>query len=367
MYSPLSQTWDSKVRSNAAIIARADLYADPSSDIVTLADLPLSSWKISVDRNSSIRRTAQVTIMDEEILAEVIAGRSGLQPYGSEIRMNVGFENDLIPVGIFQVEDLSWDESETTLSISLFDRGQALQRSSYGLELDASGKQALAFIQETVNDLLPYVAFIESVDNNIRFPGGTTYRSGRLQAVQEAAQALGAEFYFDVNGSAVVTPIPFVDALVHESDYNWLVNTGEDGVLISYNRKITRKDTYNKIHVMGAPATQTSPQPYGFASDDNPASPTYYGGPFGKADQRIERQELTTDSQCRTYALAQLRNATGLSRNISLDSLCNPALDAGDVIRVDFPDGTFELHMVDRVDFDQTGKMSIDTRARQTP
>jgi hypothetical protein len=373
MYSPLPDEWDNLIRSGVQRRAVVDIYGDPSVDTANLSDIAISSFSVTVDRRSSTRRAAQVTIVNEDLLDELIAGGSSLEPYGSEVRLRVGFVkpdgNDvLIPVGRFQIEELTWDADEASIEMSLFDRSQILNRSSFGVHIDASGKQANDFIQDVVSDLVPYAAFIDEVPdgNLIRLPGGTTYRAGMLAAVEEAAKAMAAEFYFDVNGSAKIIPVPYLDTLTFESEYDWKVDAGETGVLISYNRKISRRDTYNKIHVYGAPAQQNVKQPYGFAVDDNPASPTYYGGRFGKADKRIERQELTSDGQCRTFALSELRNSIGLSKSLSLSGLSNPALDAGDTIRVEYPSGLFELHLIDSLTFDHTGAMQIETRVRQT-
>lgn len=370
MYSPLDASWDNLIRSGSNRKTVIDIYQDPALLVPTLSDIPLERFSIKVDRNSNIRRTGEATVIDSDLLGELTRSGSSLEPYGSEVRVRTGLRLSngsyaMVPVGVFQIEDLRWNEDESSIQMSLFDRSKALERSSYGVPIDASGKQALAFIQDVITDLMPYVTFNFAASNfDIRFPGGTTFRSGRLAAVEEAAQVLGCEFFFDVNGTARVVPTPYIDQTTLSSQYDWLVNVGEDGVLVSYARGITRKDTFNKIHVWGAPATESTPQPYGFAVDDNPSSPTYYGGRFGKADTRVERQELTTAGQCTTFALAQLRNSVGLSRSVNMNSLCNPALDAGDKILVRYLDGSQELHLVDSLGFDQTGGMSIETRVQ---
>lgn len=369
MYSPLVSSWDALIRSGAQRRTTADVYENPTVLVAALANVPIESFSIKIDRKSGIRRTADIKIVDPDILGEMTRPGSSLEPYGTEVRLNTGLKlpggsYSMIPAGVFQIEDLKWDQDESSLTISLFDRSKALDRSQYGVPLDASGKLASEFIQDTITDLLPYVQVVFDATSDVRFPGGTTFRAGRMQAVADAAEAMGCEAFFDVNGTARVVAIPFIDTTVSSSQYDWLVNAGEDGVLISYSRAITRKDTFNKIHVWGAPPAESTPQPYGFAVDDNPSSATYYGGRFGKADLRIERQELTSNGQCASYAIAQLRNSTGLAKSISLESLSNPALDAGDTILVRYPDGTEELHLVDGLTFTESGAMSVDTRVQ---
>lgn len=371
MYSPLPLEWDKLIRSGAQRRTVVDVYADPAVSAITLSDIPVEDWQVTVDRNSDIRRTATVKIVDEDLTAELIREKSSLDPYGSEIHIKTGFRLDdgsftYVPLGVFQIEDLDWNQDEIGVSLHLNDRSRSLQRSLYGLPFDAAGKDAVALIQDILQDLLPYVSFVSSIApaNNIRLPGGTSYRNGRLAAIQDIAQALGAEFFFDTDGVARLVPVPFIDTTVYDSDYDWLVNTGTDGVLVSYTRQISRRDTFNRIHVLGAPATKEVPQPYALAADDNPGSPTYQHGRFGQSDKTFERQELTTDGQCMTYALAQLRNSIGLSKSLGFNSLANPALEEGDTVLVEYPDGTQELHLVDGKTEDQTGGMKISTRTR---
>jgi hypothetical protein len=56
-----------------------------------------------------------------------------------------------------------------------------------------------------------------------------------------------------------------------------------------------------------------------------------------------------------------------MSRQLTLSCVPNPALDSGDVIRVRFPDGATETHLVDgfTVPLEPGSAMSIQTRSSQ--
>lgn len=371
MYSPLPDDWEALIRSGAERKALADVFADPSTGHVTIGDIEIEEFSVTIDRRSDIRRTASVKIQNFDLLQELKSGTSSLQPYGSEVRIRTGFHradgtDALITAGLFQIEELDWDQDEESFTVTLNDRSKGLARTNFGTTLDASGKNIFTFINDLVFDSLPWAQLVIDDDVlDLTLPGGTSYRGGKLAAIKAATESIGAEFFFDADGIARVSLIPAIDPLLGPGGEDWSVDTGENGVLVSYARKLSRKDTYNKIHVYGAPPKDKEPQPYAFAVDDDPSSPTYYNGRFGKADLSIERQELTSSGQCKEYAASYLKNSIGLSKSIDLRELGNPAIDAGDIVLVTFVDGSQEFHLVDTSRFDQTGGQDISTRVQQ--
>lgn len=346
-----------------------DIIGDPAVGHITVPDVPLRDWSGRVSRQADIRRTATAEVVDAELLARFIDPATSLRPFSAEFVIKHGFlvqgVERLIPFGTFRAEDFSWNESEDSFTMELNDRSRQIQRDSFGIPVDASGKLLSNFINDLFYDALPYAQLVIDSDvEDIRLPGGTTYRSGKLSAIHEACEAAGAEFFFDSKGVGRVTRVPFLDIIGGPGPQDWDVDVGDNGVLIKYQRAFSRKDAYNKILVYGAPKDQDTPQPYATAIDDDPSSATYYGGSFGKAELKIERQELLTVGQCQEYADAYLRNAIGLAKSIQLNSLSNHALEEGDVILATFPDNSQEFHMIDGYDISIDGSMTLQTRTR---
>lgn len=369
MYSPLNANWDTLVRSGAKRISRLDFIANPAIGFVTVANVPISEWSGTVDRRADIRRTASASVTDFDLLSR-FKDTSSFRPFSAEVVIKHGFlhrgQEILVPFGRFKIEDFDWTEDETSFSMKLNDRSKALSRTSYGTTLDASGQELYTFINDTVFEALPYVQLvIDSAVPNIRLPGGTTYRAGKLAAIQDACSAVGAEFYFDTNGVARVTLVPFIDTVNGPGPADWTIEGGSIGVLVKYKRSQSRASAFNKIHVYGAPPNGTTPQPYAFAQDDVPSSPTFFGGPFGKAETSVTRQELTSAGQCQEYAVSFLRNSIGLAKSIDLSSLGNHALQEGDIVLVTFQDASEEYHLVDGYSCGSDGTMSISTRAKE--
>jgi hypothetical protein len=104
---------------------------------------------------------------------------------------------------------------------------------------------------------------------------------------------------------------------------------------------------------------------WGIATDDDPNSPTLYGGPYGQIPKFYSSGHISTQSQANKVASKQLAAHLGATRIISFDSVPNPALDAGDSVSVVYPDGHSELHIIDalQIPLSPAGVMTAETRA----
>lgn len=372
MYSPVSANWDTAIRSQGVRVVQADLYYGRGATNPTIADLPVSGYTVNSDRRSAIRRSATIKIVSQELLDTLRgnSGTSGIEPYGSEIRLKAGViypdgSTELVPLGVFRIQDLAWDEPHPEITMSLKDRSSALDLDSFSFPHDASTETAFELIQGLLLSHLPDAELI--VDDAVidfNFPGGTTYMDTALAVIEKVATALGAEFYFDVDGVARLIPVPVLDTETFVGLPDWVVDAGATGVLISANTKISRSDTFSQISVMGAP-NQNTRAAFARAYDYDTTSPTYVLGPFGFVNKDVQRSELTTDDQCRIAAEAILADSKGLATSLSLSSLFNPALQEGDIISVVRLDGSEELHLVDSLNFSERGSMQIETRSER--
>lgn len=144
----------------------------------------------------------------------------------------------------------------------------------------------------------------------------------------------------------------------------YTIAAGEAGTFITANESLDRSGVYNGVFITG----QETPVTAGFALlviDDDPDSPTLWGGPFGKV-VRIERSTSIQSPEQGTYAAETLLNdALGLARSLAIRAAPNPALEAGDTLLIIFDDGRIEKHVVDavRIDLGPTQPLDIVTRS----
>lgn len=147
----------------------------------------------------------------------------------------------------------------------------------------------------------------------------------------------------------------------------WDIDAGERGVLTDAGESLQRSSTYNGVLVTGQ-ATAVTAQFSVLVVDSLTGSPTIWGGPFGKV-LRVEASNAVQNAgQGTVMGEALLNEGLGLVRLLTLDAAPNPALEAGDTVRVVFGDGRIENHLIDAVACDLgTAAMRLATRTVSRP
>ena len=124
----------------------------------------------------------------------------------------------------------------------------------------------------------------------ITLTGSTTTSPGfqgddRWAFAQDMAAFIGCDLYWSNTGVLTLKRISTIGSSPVAE-----ITEGEDGVevypnLLDISRTWSRREAHNKWIVVGVnpdDATGTGPPPTATAIDDDPTSPTYYYGPFGR-------------------------------------------------------------------------------------
>ena len=100
--------------------------------------------------------------------------------------------------------------------------------------------------------------------------------------------------------------------------------------------------------------------------DDDPSSPTVWGGPFGKKPRFYTSPLLLSGGQAEATAADMLSRVTGYIANVSITQIVNPALEPGDVIELVTLDGVKQRHIIDTVPIplSATESQSLTTRTQ---
>jgi len=364
MYGPVSEEFLAAVRGSGKRVVIADLYY---TNGLVQRNIPVYQGNIDADSNADIRRHGQISMVNPSVVGPTAStsGRvtvlsSPATIYGTEVVVKAGVEyssgnQETVPLGRFVIwtSDISYEDGDV-IDLELYDRSKYLASSGIVKFYDASGQSATTAIQNLCNLGLPALQTVQFDDalTDIVMPAGTTYDSTYLDAILDLSEAIGAEFYFDLLGNAICAPKPFIDQNTSILDAVYTTDCGEEGVITALGKTTTRDSVFNGIGVYGVTPNGSAAQPFAEVYDLDPASPTYYNGPFGKAFKRIDRPELTNSDQCLAVAKAELAASTGVAKGISLQTLPIPILEPGDVIKVVYPDDTEELHQIDTIGFD---------------
>ena len=167
-----------------------------------------------------------------------------------------------------------------------------------------------------------------------------TWSTDRAAALDEMATSVGAFWYALADGSFVLRRYPWTVAaspVVTLSD-------GQDGMILGSPSR-DRSDVNNSITVTGERADGTAPV-IALAEDNNPASPTYVSGPFGRRHRTINLQTPQTQGTAQTAANAWLRRSIALQETWTWTQPPDAALELGDVVSLNAYDRSGIIQVV---------------------
>jgi hypothetical protein len=191
----------------------------------------------------------------------------------------------------------------------------------------------------------------------------TVYDEDRAAAISDLAAGVGAEAFFDNLGDFVIRPRP-----TGTGTPVWVFDAGATGVMVGAAESLDGSSVRNGVAVRGVAAADSAPI-FALATDNDPASPTRWGGPFGKVALIVSLTSATTQAAADATAASLLNLRLGLSRTVVLRGVPNPALVPGDLIEIRYPDGRSELQLVNSLALDlaAAGELEIGTRANWRP
>ena len=309
-----------------------------------VVDLEHTGGSVTVDRSQAIRRTCTVTVADPTLIPRTPSDQ--LATYGARLRISRGVDygdgsQELVPLGVFRLDSVDGDISEGPVTL----QGKGLEAVVADDKFTAAYKATGTVVGAVTALIQRSIAAADVISLITDTPIGS--RTFDIEAdpwagAQEIAAAAGAEVYANADGSFVIATLP--DLLT--ATPVWAVEATEGGVYISGNRAMSSDGVYNGVLARGENTADNAPPVSSLATDSDPSSPTYWGGPFGRRPMFYSSSTLTTTTACAAAANLKLAAAKAPNATGDFSSLPNPALAPGDVIRVMHEDGTRELHQV---------------------
>lgn len=341
MYTPPSSRFLPALAYSHRVVTRVQLVLNDGSQ------LPLghTGGQVTVDRSQSIRRTCSITCSDTSLIPRTASAK--LNVYGSRLRVfrGIGYGDgteEVVPVGVFRVDDVQGDPDTGPVTIT----GSGLE--AYIVDdvlkapvtVQSASTTAVGGIQTLILATLPDAVIINRATDATVGTMSWDQQSSRWDACKTLATAIGAELYCDAAGQFIIAPLPDLTG----ANVVWEVAAGEGGVLVSANRGMSRVGVKNSITAYGENTVDNAPPVSATVEDTDPTSPTYVNGPFGRVTDFYNSATLTTTALCTAAATQLLKDSLKPNSIADLTSLPNPLLEAGDVIRVVYTDGSKELH-----------------------
>jgi hypothetical protein len=353
-------------------IAKCDIY---QSGVLIQADVPIESGSVTVDRTAAIRARCNVKIIDTTILPTPTGGIT--TPAGYELRLWRGIrlrsraawavysdfithngeyvthngqfvvlgsdgsiygedieeKNAWVSLGYFAIQTLAVSGKDYSQTIVGEDRSRTVADAGLDDALVWATSDSLEVkIEEILRKSLPSIPFIAQYQGSSHNSAAVTHERGANpnDVVLKSAQAVGNEAYWDHHGIFVWRPEPDLRSAVPVTQ----VWEGPGGVLIDLTVNYDRRPAYNAAPVIGENPT-SSAEIYSLAIDDDPLSPSYYYGPFGKKPAPAFRDsQIDTQDKADAAAAARLAANLGVVRSLDLTAVPNPVLEPGDAIHI---------------------------------
>lgn len=329
MYA-VSTNFANTIKKSHTIATRCEVWSGGTTQ-TKLAELNITDGSVAVE-DQPVRRRSVLTLVDPDGTMTPADAGDLLAPYGNELKLFRGITGELIPLGVFRIADFRCYDSGAGMTINVdgFDRARTVQRARLTTDyIVAAGTNYATAIQSLISSRVPWITF------NFITTGLTTpqlvFSAGDdpWQRAQEMASSIGCILFFDVVGVCTLQSIasPTTGASV------WTYAEGAEAQILYLVKSMTDKDAYSRVIRTGETSSNTVPVK-GEALDSDPASPTYYLGPFGDVVDYESSQFITTTAQANAAALAHLNKVKGATEDVSFNTVVNPAHELFDVITI---------------------------------
>lgn len=330
-------------------------------------DLPIVSGDVVLDGSADIRGTASLqtpaAATSEGASAFPVVSADPLAPYGNEIflRRGVLMGNTTLwtALGYYRIDTPSQSSApKGAISIAASDRMSGVIDNRLPMPRQfASSRTVGSVVSELVLEVYPSAVIEWDDATEFDLVGRAVITDeDRFKFLNNLVTSRGKVWYWDRRGVLVIRDLPGEGSSVFDVSY------GEGGVLIEFSRRLTREGVYNGVVASGEAADTQVPVSR-LVVDDNPLSPTRWGGPFGRIPLFFSSSLITSADQALAAASTLLRRRLGLPYSVDFSSIPNPALEPHDPVKIVHPDG-FSTHIIGSVTIPLSaqGAMTATTR-----
>ena len=338
--------WLANCASSATIISA---HANIMTDGVVMADFPLESGSVTLDRTAAVRRTCSLVFTPS---MGISAAKALFAPYGNEVRpwWHVRFPDgttDEVCLGTFTIEEtkLADSGSDLTITVTGSDRSALMQADKLTQPYTVAAGESIDYaISKMISDhwsgaplsfiITPTIELVPATDAIVK-PGKTVWSQALI-----LARSIGYELFIDVWGNVVGQPIPSPNTASPLMTLSTLATSG----LKTATLTMTRKGIFSAFGVIGQGSEPVADKSgkvrmkktpvYATVFDSDPASPTYYRGPFGTVGTTVRSTVVTNAAQATEVGIAELAAQRGASEALDLSILPFPLLDCWDVVAV---------------------------------
>lgn len=351
-------------------------YVDVTSPTHETRRLTVLDGYVNADRSASVRRAGHVTCIDPAGDFVPRGVRGILTPFGTEIRPYRGVKYadgtiEVYPLGVFRLSKVNLHEtgpSGISITLDFYDLSRTAARDKFTTTYTvATGTNVVFAIQAILARTFPALDY-DAVLSPLTTSAPQVFSTGGdpWAEAQKLAKSVGCELWFDTSARVVIAPPTDIDAMPTPA-YSYVEGPG--CVLTDLTADYSDDPGFNGVIVTGASPGSSDPPVRGEAWDYEPSSPTYRFGPYGEVPQFVTDSNIKTTADAQASAESLLRGQLGFGSALQVTSWVNPALEAGDVIRVERgPLRVDGLYILDSftVPLKKDGYQTLKLRAKRT-
>lgn len=315
-------------------------------------DIPVVEATLAVDGGSQVPERLTLTVPARHAGTSWVPAATGdpLSHHGQ--RLAVAYvlprrTGDVaLPLGWFVVQ--SWQLDNDTVTVEAMG---LLQVAADSRLLAPTSPAAGATLGSEFRRLLPpRLPYLITDLTDRAAPRSLAWDEDRLGALHEIADAWPAQLRVDSDG--VLRLRPELPATPGAPVLTWA--DGEQGTVVEAPVGGTRDQVYNAVVVRSENTDDPDRPPVqATAYDADPASPTYWFGPYGQVPRFASSPLVTTAAQCHAMATKLLRQSLRPSRTRIVRAVPDPRVELDDVVQVSF-DGQTVLGWVAGIDLPLT-------------
>lgn len=318
-----------------------------------LASVPLVDWSLSWDASGMVEADASVTVVHADYEADgtqVVLDSSwiptdpsaALAPFGSEVVVYAwvaaGPFYERVQLGVFPIVDAPSSTQATTnvtgeprilgetISLRLADRMDGVQRDRFTKTTGPRSTQAYDELARLTGRPVVRTLPDKAISRISAYED-----DDRAKAVQQVAQLLGGDAFFNSDGALQVRPSAAPAASL-------TLTLGEFGRVSDVTSPLSREGVYNGVVVTGKDGLIR----YEEWVSEGPLSPSLYGRVpfFAKSDF------ITTVAEAEAYGKRLLAAKSSLKAQVvQVSCLWNPLVEVGDVVTVIEPQRTLRIRV----------------------
>lgn len=332
----------------------------------TGTEIQVTGGSVTGDAQASIRGRATV-----DVIEPFPTGPNGLlTPYGNElfIERGIRFGNgtiEVVSLGYYRIYTVEQDDApKGGIRITALDRMSGIVDARLEAPVSfVAGTSVQSVFTTLVHEVYPTATITFDYDAASDFlQSNHVADQDRYKFLNDLARSRGKVWFWDYQGQSRVQAPP------DPANPVFRVDGGKDGVMVALSRKLDREGVYNVVVATGEQPSADIPPVRAVARDNNPASPTYVFGRFGPVPKPYSSPFITTVEQAAAAASKILLRAIGLPYSASFAAIPDPSLEVLDPVRVAYPGGRLETHVLESVTvpLDVKSPLTATTREQST-